>query len=1606
MKRLLTTLLVLILALTAIVPGTSAEPGAHTHKWKDLGIITEATCTTSGIGVHVCETCQEDGEYIIPAKGHMYQNSWEIIKDPTCTEPGLKKGVCQREIVTALGKTKCGNEWIVETPATGHSWTGWYHAASVKNGKKDSMRQDCIYCGRYHLVKAEPGDPIDETDLKIYEPDEMPVGIKLQLSAEYEADEKYFERDGLIMDAGSARIAYTVENVGEKDADGFTVYFYIYGQAVQGYASDYEKENNTQACDVYDSKLKAGSSRDGEWYLYELKENEKITNTNSDYKAKLDWANFLGAEILVVAVANDPDTGKPIYSNVVSLYQWWESESDEIDYFTRCILISSVEEVNTQTKEIKMSHFVINANDHSSLDLAYINIVTGRGVVLEFNGGVDPVTEYLGTVNPGSNGTYSSVFTYDDEDVQRGFIEFTISVFVWGGDHVHLTPVGNQVHLVVPLGDTENSEVKLRLDAQAFEGSAESKKNSALVSLELTNTGSLYTDQYSFVLSVPGKDSKPEVLSNSISKVLMPGDTDERMFLVSGGSALLQWTEEDYKRGYVNAVVKAYAVDPYTGETVESNEAPVTLLLPLTDKMEGEIKPSLGADIVALNGGTMIVQINEILTNVGDKYGIGYSFKISRPGGEVLNIYNNFNDSAYVLPGEEVRYNWNFPFTYADYVRGYMDVVATAQIQDPVTHENIPSNEVLLRVDLRQAKPEMNIGLEAAVAKIDTANKKVSIDCTIKNDTDCNGTAYRILVRSAGGEKLYDKDFRTAIPAGTEQNRTVSFDYGADAFKDGDLTVNVSATVYDSDGTTMDSNTVELSIKEPLPLQLGFKNVEVVPSANAFKLTFEVTNTSDKDINGVSVHAWTLSQVPYYGSYDAGNDGVLHAGESVELSAVLCYSSADIKVNGYADLYAYAFTADPVLGEKNTSRQETCRYGFAEEEIADAKASLKLEAWKSDYTDGTVRISYKITNNGPVDVVIDSVSCGTGSNNWNRKIVKGSGDSAALTLAPGASLFSGYGIDTLTFSVTEDEIEQDSMELAVVAYGTTVDFGTAVSSNTYHYSGYLGEAVWNLDKNIVLTLDASCGQIIGENLYVNIVLKNESNVSEDIGLSDLTINIYDVNGDMNKFWPTTNMLFPGKSVSFGSFYAVVTAYELQTAKSKTVLIQAEAHDDELNMYHSEMIPLTFDLDQTEEGEKGGPGGAPRSAGRKDKGEISSHIVLEAEVEWKSIEDRNIGIRYLLDNSTDKAADGYVIEVYTAEGRLLADQSVYGDEKLLPGFSWLSDILVAEYTPEDEQDGILNIEVRAFTFDSESGEKTAVNTVPLAIRLEEAKKSDIIVTLDAELTDLDTEKMTGTVKCVMTNGSDVSGTGYGTGVFTAGDGCLLGKKDAVGEEGTVPARSSVEYTVDFDYSAYLSNNQAVLTDGILDLEICAFTYDPETGEAVAAEVVKFSIDTGNGTVIQPDRVPAGLNAESEAGKKYGLAVTAVKTDEKTVYGEEKADISFTVTNCGNTDLEELRLTVSCEGNADLYGQCRLVGFFPAGAEYKGLIRVSLSIDDADETLVEFLRISATGFSAFPYEPANAIGSNEVMLAYILDETVWTPPENADDVKIEFLMSPEN
>ena len=125
---------------------TKEIPATGNHAYGDWVIVKEATCTEQGEVTYTCNDCGHTKVEKTPALGHDLKEV--ILKQPTCSESGLKAMVCQRP-----GCDHKENE--VSIPATGeHHWDEGVVTKQPTCITKGEKTYTCEHCGekRYEEI--------------------------------------------------------------------------------------------------------------------------------------------------------------------------------------------------------------------------------------------------------------------------------------------------------------------------------------------------------------------------------------------------------------------------------------------------------------------------------------------------------------------------------------------------------------------------------------------------------------------------------------------------------------------------------------------------------------------------------------------------------------------------------------------------------------------------------------------------------------------------------------------------------------------------------------------------------------------------------------------------------------------------------------------------------------------------------------------------------------------------------------------------------------------------------------------------------------------------------------------------------------------------------------------------------------------------------------------------------------------------------------------------------------------------------------------------------------------------------------------------------------
>ena len=115
------------------VPATQ-DSQPHTHNWEELPGPGIVNCTLDSYKNYKC-SCGETKTETIPAPGHDLKD-WHVTP-ATCTQDGRQTTSCKR----------CGAGFVVEIPATGHTWSAWVKKTGLVHSRT------CSVCGEEEEAK-------------------------------------------------------------------------------------------------------------------------------------------------------------------------------------------------------------------------------------------------------------------------------------------------------------------------------------------------------------------------------------------------------------------------------------------------------------------------------------------------------------------------------------------------------------------------------------------------------------------------------------------------------------------------------------------------------------------------------------------------------------------------------------------------------------------------------------------------------------------------------------------------------------------------------------------------------------------------------------------------------------------------------------------------------------------------------------------------------------------------------------------------------------------------------------------------------------------------------------------------------------------------------------------------------------------------------------------------------------------------------------------------------------------------------------------------------------------------------------------------------------
>ncbi|MBQ1312842.1 MAG: peptidoglycan-binding protein, partial [Blautia sp.] len=110
---------------------------AWTHDWSGWYIVKEPTCTEPGLERRICmNDCGWDQTEEIPALGHSF-GSWETVKEADCISEGEMERTCEN----------CGYTETTYTEMLPHTWTSWETISEADCNTEGEMERTCVVCG-------------------------------------------------------------------------------------------------------------------------------------------------------------------------------------------------------------------------------------------------------------------------------------------------------------------------------------------------------------------------------------------------------------------------------------------------------------------------------------------------------------------------------------------------------------------------------------------------------------------------------------------------------------------------------------------------------------------------------------------------------------------------------------------------------------------------------------------------------------------------------------------------------------------------------------------------------------------------------------------------------------------------------------------------------------------------------------------------------------------------------------------------------------------------------------------------------------------------------------------------------------------------------------------------------------------------------------------------------------------------------------------------------------------------------------------------------------------------------------------------------------------
>ena len=155
-SRWFTVMAALVMLLSVIQPpaqaATSQGSSPYREEWSDWEIIRQPTCTEPGLRTRSSNMGTSERESI-PAAGHQY-GPWALTQEATCQQPARETHTCR----------VCGHsEWRVSGGLGPHQWSEWTVVREPAPGAPGLRQRQCAVCGvTFQTNKVKALGHVDE----------------------------------------------------------------------------------------------------------------------------------------------------------------------------------------------------------------------------------------------------------------------------------------------------------------------------------------------------------------------------------------------------------------------------------------------------------------------------------------------------------------------------------------------------------------------------------------------------------------------------------------------------------------------------------------------------------------------------------------------------------------------------------------------------------------------------------------------------------------------------------------------------------------------------------------------------------------------------------------------------------------------------------------------------------------------------------------------------------------------------------------------------------------------------------------------------------------------------------------------------------------------------------------------------------------------------------------------------------------------------------------------------------------------------------------------------------------------------------------------------